>query len=480
MLKVTVIGVGYVGLVTGTCLAEIGHEVLCLDVDAAKVEMLREGRISIYEPGLDILMERNAEAGRLRFTCDADPAVQFGEVQIICVDTPLDESGSADTDRVIGAARNIARHMRDYKLVVNKSTVPVGTADRVRETISGELKRRGVAIDFDVASNPEFLREGSAVRDFMQPDRIVAGTGSAGARKLLRKLYEPMALAGHELMLMDIRSSELAKYSSNAMLATRISFMNEMANLADKLGADIEQVRRCMAADPRIGSRFLQAGAGYGGSCLPKDVRALIRLGEVHGSAMGVIKAADAANDAQKHVLVDKVARRLQETLKDKRIALWGLAFKPDTDDMRYAPSIPLAEELTRRGAWVQAYDPVAQSRAAPYLQDNARVLLCEDMYSALADCDALLLLTEWSAFRHPDFERMKRLMKRPLIVDGRNFYVDADLPRQGFDYCGIGHCPAADSTPAFSADVAAYAAQAGMTGDIRPAAPVLATEVRK
>ena len=413
-MKITVIGTGYGGLVTGTCLAEVGNDVLCLDLDAAKIESLKSGTIPIHEPGLQDLVRSNAAAGRLRFSTDVEEAVNFGQIQFIAVGTPPDEDGSADMQYVLAAARNIGRYMTEDKLVVSKSTVPVGTAERVRSAISEELASRGVQLGLHVASNPEFLKEGAAVEDFMRPDRIVIGTDSDFATDLLRELYAPFQRNRERLILMDIASAELTKYAANAMLATRISFMNELANLAEKLGADIEQVRRGIGADPRIGYDFLYAGTGYGGSCFPKDLQALQRTASQAGVALRVLEAVEAANNAQKLVLVDKLVARFGSDLQGKRFALWGLAFKPNTDDMRAAPSRAVMERLWAMGASVQAYDPVAMEEARRLYGDRADLQLVNSPMDALKGADALLIVTEWKPFKSPDFALMKEVA--PLV----------------------------------------------------------------
>ncbi|AWP77277.1 UDP-glucose dehydrogenase family protein [Bordetella bronchiseptica] len=438
-MKITVVGTGYVGLVSGACLADMGNEVLCLDTDAAKVAMLREGRIPIYEPGLEDLVKRNVAGGRLQFTDDIAASVAFGDVQFIAVGTPPGEDGSADLQYVLAAARSIARHMTTRKVVVDKSTVPVGTADKVRAAMQEVLAERGVEVPFSVASNPEFLKEGAAINDFMSPDRIIVGADDEHTIDTMRRIYAPFQRTHERVMVMDVRSAELTKYAANAMLATRISFMNEMANLAEALGADIEQVRRGIGADPRIGYHFLYPGIGYGGSCFPKDVQALMRTAGEHALPMRVIEAAEAANQAQKLRLADKVVARYGADLQGRTFALWGLAFKPNTDDMREAPSLSTIADLTRRGARIRAYDPVAMPQAAKVLDDNPAVELVDDMYQALDGADGLLIATEWKVFRAPDLTRVKQMLKAPLIIDGRNLYAPADMRAQGFDYQGIG-----------------------------------------
>jgi UDPglucose 6-dehydrogenase len=438
-LKITVIGTGYVGLVTGTCLAEVGNEVLCLDLDPGKIDMLKAGGIPIYEPGLEDMVKRNVDAGRLSFTTDIEASVAFGQIQFIAVGTPPDEDGSADLQYVVAAARNIGRYMTDPKLVVDKSTVPVGTADRVKAALAEELAKRGVAIEFNVASNPEFLKEGAAVEDFMKPDRIVIGTDSEEATALLRQLYAPFQRNRDRLTVMDVKSAELTKYAANAMLATRISFMNELAVLAEKLGADIEQVRHGIGSDPRIGYDFLYAGCGYGGSCFPKDVQALRRTGQENGIPLRVLDAVEAANDAQKQILIHKLTAKLGTDLKGKRFAMWGLAFKPNTDDMREAPSRSMLEALWAMGAAVSAYDPAAMEETRRIYGERADLLLVDSPMDALKGADALLIVTEWKVFRSPNFDTMKVLLKAPLVFDGRNLYEPQAMREMGFDYLPIG-----------------------------------------
>ncbi|MFO7542671.1 MAG: UDP-glucose/GDP-mannose dehydrogenase family protein [Thiobacillus sp.] len=438
-MKITVIGTGYVGLVTGTCLAEVGNEVLCLDVDPKKIETLKAGGIPIYEPGLEDMVKRNVEAGRLFFTTDIEESVKFGQIQFIAVGTPPDEDGSADLQYVVAAARNIGRNMTDYKLVVDKSTVPVGTADKVKAAMQEELTKRGAAIEFNVASNPEFLKEGAAVDDFMKPDRIVIGTDCEEATALLRQLYAPFQRNHDRLTVMDVRSAELTKYAANAMLATRISFMNELAILAEKLGADIEQVRHGIGSDPRIGYDFLYAGCGYGGSCFPKDVQALRRTGQENGIPLRVLDAVEEANDVQKQVLIRKLTARLGKDLKGKRFAMWGLAFKPNTDDMREAPSRTMLEALWAMGASVSAYDPAAMEETRRIYGERADLLLVDSPMDALKGADALLIVTEWKVFRSPNFDTVRTLLKSPVIFDGRNLYAPKAMRDLGFDYHPIG-----------------------------------------
>ncbi len=439
-MKITVIGTGYVGLVSGTCLAEVGNDVLCLDVDPAKIKILEEGGIPIFEPGLQDMVKRNVAAGRLHFTTNIERAAHFGTVQFIAVGTPPDEDGSADMKYVTAAARNIGKYMTDYKVVVDKSTVPVGTADAVRAAITEELQKRGVTTPFSVVSNPEFLKEGAAIEDFMKPDRIVVGCDDDQAAFNMRALYAPFQRNHDRLILMDIRSAELTKYAANAMLATRISFMNELANLAEKLGADIESVRRGIGSDPRIGYDFLYAGAGYGGSCFPKDVKALIKTAAVDGGIdLKVLNAVEAANDLQKHVLGHKIKARFGENLAGKHFALWGLAFKANTDDMREATSREVIKDLLAAGATVTAYDPVATAEAKHCFPNEPGLRYADNQSSALDNADALVIVTEWKEFRSPDFAALKTKLKAPIIFDGRNLYDPKMVRGLGFEYSAIG-----------------------------------------
>ncbi|PTU69517.1 UDP-glucose dehydrogenase family protein [Chromobacterium haemolyticum] len=438
-MKITVIGTGYVGLVTGTCLAETGYHVCCLDVDPNKIAILKQGGIPIFEPGLEDMVRRNVAAGRLSFTTDIAESVAFGDVQFIAVGTPPDEDGSADLQYVLAAARNIGRYMADYKVIVDKSTVPVGTADLVKAAVADTLAERGEALEFSVVSNPEFLKEGAAIDDFMRPDRVVIGVDDERAAAMMRRLYAPFQRNHERVLLMDVRSAELTKYAANAMLATRISFMNELANLAESLGADIEQVRLGMGSDPRIGYHFLYPGVGYGGSCFPKDVKALVQTAKENGHELRVLTAVEEANDLQKLRLVDKVLARFGQDLSGRRFAMWGLAFKPNTDDMREAPSRVIAEELSRRGAEVVAFDPVATHEAQRVMGDIAGLSFADDMMTALQQADALLIVTEWKMFRAPDLDAVKRALKQPLVFDGRNMYDPAWMREQGFDYFAIG-----------------------------------------
>ncbi len=436
-MQITVIGTGYVGLVSGTCLAEVGNDVLCVDIDAAKIALLESGGIPIFEPGLADMVAKNRAAGRLSFTTDIAAALSHASVVFIAVGTPPGEDGSADLQYVLAAARSIGSHLDGYKVIVDKSTVPVGTADRVRAAIAEALARRAVSVDFSVVSNPEFLKEGAAIEDFMRPDRIVVGADDPRAVELMRQLYAPFQRSHERLVVMDVRSAELTKYAANAMLATRISFMNELANLAEKLGADIELVRAGIGADPRIGYQFLYAGCGYGGSCFPKDVRALIKTAHDAGQELQLLTAVEAANEAQKRVLPEKIVKRFGADLSGRRFALWGLAFKPNTDDMREAPSLVLIEDLLARGAAVCAFDPVAMSEARRLLGD--RVSFADTPLSALAGADALLVVTEWKEFRSPDFAAIKSRLKQPVIFDGRNLYDPVHLAGAGIECHAIG-----------------------------------------
>ena len=438
-MKITVIGTGYVGLVSGTCFAGVGNDVLCLDVDANKIQILKEGLIPIYEPGLEAMVKKNVAAGRLRFTTNVEEAVSHGVLQFIAVGTPPDEDGSADLQYVLAAARNVGKHMTNYKVVVDKSTVPVGTADKVKAAIAEELKVRGNKTPYSVVSNPEFLKEGAAVEDFMKPDRIVVGVEDDLAEKFMRELYAPFQRNHERIIIMDIKSAELTKYAANAMLATRISFMNELANLAEKLGVDIEQVRKGIGSDPRIGFHFLYPGVGYGGSCFPKDVQALIRTAAEVGQHLQVLQAVEDANEAQKQVLPAKIIKRLGENLSGKTIALWGMAFKPNTDDMREAPSRVLIADLILRGAKINAYDPVSTQEAQRIFGDEPRIRYAANPMDALEGADVLAIVTEWKEFRAPDFAAIKAALKTPIIFDGRNLYEPAVPQKAGLEYFSIG-----------------------------------------
>lgn len=451
-MKVTIIGSGYVGLVTGACLAEQGNNVFCVDVDPKKIEILNSGGVPIYEPGLKEMIERNRAAGRLQFSTDIAASVAHGDIQFIAVGTPPDEDGSADLQYVVAAARNIGRHMTTPKVIVDKSTVPVGTADKVHSAITEELQKRSLSPELcSVVSNPEFLKEGAAVEDFMRPDRIVIGTQNtpAGlrAKEQMRKLYAPFNRHHERTYYMDVKSAELTKYAANAMLATRISFMNELANLADLVGADIEAVRQGIGSDSRIGYGFLYSGTGYGGSCFPKDVSALSKTAIEHGRDLKILDAVEAVNEAQKYILVEKIEKRFSADLKGKKFALWGLAFKPNTDDMREAPSRVIIQELVKRGAQIVAHDPVAMPETKHCLEADFKgnpeglkqVTLVDDPMAATQDADALVIVTEWKAFRSPDFDLLKANLKNPIIFDGRNLYEPQAMQELGIEYQGIG-----------------------------------------
>ena len=438
-MRVTIFGSGYVGLVTGACLADAGNHVVCVDVDAAKIERLNRGEVPIHEPGLDALIKRNAEAGRLEFTTDAAKGVEHGLFQVIAVGTPPGEDGSADLRYVLTVARTIATHMSRYCIVITKSTVPVGTADKVHAEIDRTLSGRGAKVEFDVVSNPEFLKEGAAIGDFMKPDRVVIGTDNPRTTELMRALYEPFIRNHDRLIVMDIRSSELTKYAANAMLATKISFMNELANIAERLGADIEKVRIGIGSDPRIGYSFIYPGTGYGGSCFPKDVQALIRSAHEAGHDPQILAAVESVNARQKEILFRKMQRHFTEGLRGRTVAMWGLAFKPQTDDMREAPSRTLIELLLEAGARVQAYDPVAAYEAQRLYEGIAGFTLARNAYEAVHDADALAIVTEWQEFRSPDFERLRELLKSPVIFDGRNLYDPTMVSRFGLTYYAIG-----------------------------------------
>ena len=461
-MRVTIIGTGYVGLVTGACLAEVGNDVFCLDVDERKVALLNEGRIPIYEQGLEEIVQRGRAAGRLTFSSDVAASVRHGEVQFIAVGTPADEDGSADLRHVLAAARNIGRHMTGFKVVVDKSTVPVGTADKVRAVIEEELRSRGGAAgaSLTVLSNPEFLKEGAAVEDFMRPDRIVIGVAddAPGQRALqtMKSLYAPFNRNRERTLVMGVRSAEFTKYAANAMLATRISFMNELANLADKVGADIESVRQGIGSDPRIGYDFLYAGTGYGGSCFPKDVKALRRTAHEQGSELKVLAAVESVNEAQKRVLVDKIVARFGADLAGRAFAVWGLAFKPNTDDMREAPSRVVVAELLKRGAMLRLFDPVAMGEARRSLETDLqanpkaldRVTFCRSQTGAMQGADALVIVTEWKSFRSPDLAAIRTALKSPVVFDGRNLFEPAAMKDAGLEYFSVGRSLAAHAGP--------------------------------
>lgn len=436
-MKIAIVGTGYVGLVTGTCFAEMGVEVFCVDIDRQKIENLRNGVVPIYEPGLEEMVIRNHEVGRLHFTTDLTEVLDQVEIVFSAVGTPPDEDGSADLKYVLDVARTIGRAMNRYLLVVTKSTVPVGTARRIRQTIADELDRRGVTIDFDIASNPEFLKEGAAVKDFMHPDRIVVGVESDRARRLMEKLYHPFMLNNFRIIYMDIPSAEMTKYAANAMLATRISFMNDMANLCEIIGADVNMVRKGIGADTRIGSSFLYAGCGYGGSCFPKDVKALISTASDHGYPMRILQAVEDVNEEQKTILFRKLSAHFGGDLQGRKVAMWGLAFKPETDDMREAPSLVLIDRLLEAGCQITAYDPVAIPEARRRIGD--RIAYAKNIYETVEGADVLMVVTEWKEFRLPAWARIRSLMKTPLILDGRNIYNIAEIEEAGFTYHCIG-----------------------------------------
>jgi UDPglucose 6-dehydrogenase len=438
-VRLTIFGSGYVGLVTGACFAEAGNSVLCVDVDERKVEKLSRGESPIFEPGLDELLKRNLAAGRISFTTDAAEGVKHGLFQFIAVGTPPDEDGSADLRHVLAVAEAIGRHMSEYRVVVTKSTVPVGTADKVKAKIDATLKERGIAVEFDVVSNPEFLKEGAAINDFMKPDRIVVGTDNPRTAELLKALYDPFTRNRERMIVMDVRSSELTKYAANAMLATKISFMNELANLAERMGADIEKVRQGIGSDPRIGYHFIYPGCGYGGSCFPKDVQALARSAREYSFNAELLAAVESVNKRQKGVLFERIKKYFNGDLAGKTIALWGLAFKPNTDDMREAPSRTLMESLWKEGAKVRAYDPVARDEALRIYGNRPDLTLTGSSMDALEGADALAIVTEWQEFRSPDFELMRSKLRYPVIFDGRNIYDPAFVKRFGLSYYAIG-----------------------------------------
>ncbi len=436
-MKVAVVGTGYVGLVTGTCLAEVGMNVTCIDIDHKKIEGLKNGIMPIYEPGLEEMVVKNFHKGKLSFSTNLAEAIKGCDVAFIAVGTPPGEDGSADLKYVLGVASEIGKNIDEYIVVVTKSTVPVGTANKVKQAVAAQLDLRNASIEFDVASNPEFLKEGAAIDDFLRPDRIVIGVESQKAEEILKKLYKPFLLNGHPIISMDIPSAEMTKYAANAMLATKISFMNDVANLCEIMGADVNMVRRGIGSDPRIGNKFIYPGIGYGGSCFPKDVKALIKTAAENGYDMQVLQAVESVNDNQKSVLFNKIMKHFNGNIKGKRFAVWGLSFKPKTDDMREAPSIVIIEKLLAEGASVYAHDPVAMDEAKHSLQN--RITYCEKQEEALEGSDALLIVTEWSEFRSPDFEEIKAKLKTPVIFDGRNIYEAEELRAMGFHYYGIG-----------------------------------------
>ncbi|MDK2909030.1 MAG: UDPglucose 6-dehydrogenase [Bacteroidales bacterium] len=438
-MKITIVGTGYVGLVTGTCFSEVGIDVTCVDIDEQKIENLKKGIIPIYEPGLEPMVLRNVEKGRLHFSTSLKQAIDEGtDVIFSAVGTPPDEDGSADLKYVLGVAREVGQHMNDYVLMVTKSTVPVGTAEKVRTVIQEELDKRGVKIPFDVASNPEFLKEGDAVNDFLKPDRIVVGADSERAIEIFQRLYKPFTLNGHPVIFMDIPSAEMTKYAANSMLATKISFMNDIANLCEIVGADVNMVRKGIGSDSRIGKKFIYPGIGYGGSCFPKDVKALIKTAEENGYKLRVLKAVEEVNEDQKMVLFNKVKKYFNGDLKGKQICIWGLSFKPQTDDMREAPSIVIINHLLAEGAKVKAYDPVAMTEAK-HRHFGDKIDYAKDQYDAALDADALLLVTEWAEFKFPNFAVLKKIMRTPVIFDGRNIYDAKEVKEAGFDYFCIG-----------------------------------------
>lgn len=436
-MKIAIVGSGYVGLVTGTCFAEVGIDVICVDIDQKKIENLKKGIIPIFEPGLEEMVHRNMKKGRLNFTTSIAEALEDCEVLFSAVGTPPDEDGSADLQYVLSVARDCGKHMKDYVMVVTKSTVPVGTAIKVKAAIQDELNKRGVDIPFDVASNPEFLKEGAAIDDFLKPDRIVVGLDSPRAEELMRSLYKPFTLNGHPIIVMDITSAEMTKYAANSMLATKISFMNDIANLCEIVGADINMVRKGIGSDTRIGNKFIYPGIGYGGSCFPKDVKALISTADEYNYSLRVLKAVEEVNYAQKSVLFNKVMKHYNGDIKGKTIAIWGLSFKPQTDDMREAPSLVIIKKLLEAGAKVKVYDPVAMKEAEHTLKDT--VTYSDDQYDALIDADCLLLVTEWPEFKFPNFKIVKKLLASPVIFDGRNIYEAAEMQRLEFKYFCIG-----------------------------------------
>ncbi len=436
-MKIVVVGTGYVGLVTGTCFAEVGIDVTCIDIDQKKIDNLHQGIMPIYEPGLEEMVLRNVDKGRLHFSTNLKDSIQGAEVAFIAVGTPPGEDGSADLKYVLGVGREIGEHMSDYLVVVTKSTVPVGTSHKVKKAVADALAGRKAQIPFDVASNPEFLKEGAAIDDFLKPDRIVVGTESARAEEIIGKLYKPFVMNGHPILFMDVPSAEMTKYAANSMLATKISFMNDIANLCEIMGADVNLVRKGIGSDARIGNKFIYPGVGYGGSCFPKDVKALVKTAKEHGYQMRILESVEAVNEDQKHVLSNKVIKHFGEDLSGKTFGVWGLSFKPKTDDMREAPSVVIINNLLKRGAKVLAYDPVAMSEARHQLHDT--ITYSKNQYEALAEADAMLLITEWPEFRLPDFEEMKRLMKGRVIFDGRNQYDTREVQKHGFTYYSIG-----------------------------------------
>lgn len=436
-MNIAIVGTGYVGLVSGTCFAEMGINVTCVDVNEQKIQSLLNGEIPIYEPGLEDMVKKNVAAGRMRFTTDLTVCLDDVEIVFSAVGTPPDEDGSADLKYVLEVAKTFGQHVKKYTILVTKSTVPVGTAQKVKAAIQAELDKRGEQVEFDVASNPEFLKEGAAIKDFMAPDRVVVGTESERARKIMSKLYKPFMLSGERMIFTDIPSAEMIKYAANSMLATRISFMNDIANLCELVGADVNMVRKGIGSDTRIGKKFLYAGCGYGGSCFPKDVKALIKTAEQNGYPMQVLQAVEAVNERQKSILFEKLLRYFGGDIQGKTIALWGLAFKPETDDMREAPALVLIEKIRQAGATVRVYDPIAMTECKRRIGDQ--VIYCKDMYEATLDADALLLVTEWKEFRMPSLTTLSRIMANKVVIDGRNIYDAEDMRENGFVYYKIG-----------------------------------------
>ncbi len=435
--KVLVVGTGYVGLVTGACFSEMGIPVVCIDINKEKIENLKKGIIPIYEPGLESIVEKNVKAGRLNFSTSLKDCLNDAQVVFSAVGTPPDEDGSADLQYVLEVARTVGQHMKSYKLIVTKSTVPIGTAVLVRQTVQKELDKRGVKIDFDIASNPEFLKEGDAINDFMRPDRVVVGVDSKKAEDIMTTLYRPFLINNFRVIFMDIASAEMTKYAANAMLATRISFMNDIANLCEKVNANINMVRKGIGTDTRIGNKFLYAGVGYGGSCFPKDVKALIKIGEKQGHELSILKAVEEVNEKQKALLFNKLNTYYKGDLRGKTIALWGLSFKPETDDMRESPALVLIKKILEAGCIIKAYDPVAMKEAKRILND--KILYANDIYDAVNNADALLLVTEWKEFRMPNWSIVHKMMKKPLLFDGRNIYDGPELRKKKFEYYGVG-----------------------------------------
>lgn len=436
-MNIAIVGTGYVGLVSGTCFAEMGINVTCVDVNEQKIQSLLNGEIPIYEPGLEDMVKKNVAAGRMRFTTDLTVCLDDVEIVFSAVGTPPDEDGSADLKYVLEVAKTFGQHVKKYTILVTKSTVPVGTAQKVKAAIQAELDKRGEQVEFDVASNPEFLKEGAAIKDFMAPDRVVVGTESERARKIMSKLYKPFMLSGERMIFTDIPSAEMIKYAANSMLATRISFMNDIANLCELVGADVNMVRKGIGSDTRIGKKFLYAGCGYGGSCFPKDVKALIKTAEQNDYPMQVLQAVEAVNERQKSILFEKLLRHFGGDIQGKTIALWGLAFKPETDDMREAPALVLIEKIRQAGATVRVYDPIAMTECKRRIGDQ--VIYCKDMYEATLDADALLLVTEWKEFRMPSLTALSRIMANKVVIDGRNIYDAEDMRENGFVYYKIG-----------------------------------------